>query len=93
VAVAKAFANSGDIDLAQKRLDEAERTAGMWPSGPWHAAVWEARGVLSRAQGSEDEAASMFRQAAELFADSGRPRDEARCRRYFETTGLTPVVL
>lgn len=93
VAVAKAFANNGDIDLAQKRLDEAERIVGMWSSGPWHAAVWEARGVLRRAQGNEDEAAATFREAAERFADAGWPRDEARCRAYSEATGLASVMM
>jgi ATP/maltotriose-dependent transcriptional regulator MalT len=88
VAVAQALANNGDLDMAQKRLDEAEQIAGMWSAGPWHAAVWEARGVLRRAQGNEDEAAAMLQEAAGRFADAGRPRDEARCRTYSEASGL-----
>jgi DNA-binding SARP family transcriptional activator len=80
VAAAMALARSGRMDQARKRLDEAERLAGMWPGGPWHAAVWEARGVLRKAEGDGDQAAALFKEAAERFAIVGRPRDEARCR-------------
>ncbi len=80
IAAAIALARAGRVDHAQKRLDEAERLAGMWPGGPWHAAVWEARGVLRHAQGDEEQAAALFREAAERFGGVGRPRDEARCR-------------
>jgi len=52
----------------------------MWPDGAWHAAMWEARGVLRDAQGDRDQAAALFKEAAERFAAVGRPRDETRCR-------------
>jgi DNA-binding SARP family transcriptional activator len=80
VAASMALARAGRVGQAEKRLDEAERLAGMWPGGPWYAAVWEARGVLRRAQGDEEQAAAFFREAADRFAGVGRPRDEARCR-------------
>jgi DNA-binding SARP family transcriptional activator len=79
LAAAKAFARNGRIDLAQKRLEDAEQLARMWPGGPWHAASWEARGVLRLAQGDAEAAAVMFNEAAERFAGADRPRDEARC--------------
>ena len=80
VAASMAFARVGRVGAAEKRLDEAERIAGMWPGGPWHAAIWEARGELRRAQGDEEQGAALFREAAARFASVGRPRDEARCR-------------
>jgi tetratricopeptide (TPR) repeat protein len=80
LAVVKAFARSGRTSLAQHRLEDAEQLARMWPGGPWHAAVWEARGELRRAQGDEEAATVMFREAAQRFASADRPRDAARCR-------------
>src|SRR5436190_14876229 len=38
-----ALAGAGELDAMGRRLDEAERLAGMWNGGPWVAAVWEAR--------------------------------------------------
>jgi tetratricopeptide (TPR) repeat protein len=79
VASAIALAESGDVEQAGRRLDEADRLAGMWNGGPWVAAVWEGRGVHRRAQGNEEQAAALFREAAARYAQLGRPRDEARC--------------
>jgi DNA-binding SARP family transcriptional activator len=80
LAASMALARAGRVELAQSRLEEAERLAGMWPGGPWHAAVWEARGVLRQAEGSHDQAAALFTEAAGRFAEFARPRDAARCR-------------
>ncbi|MEX2556783.1 MAG: BTAD domain-containing putative transcriptional regulator [Actinomycetota bacterium] len=80
VAATTASARAGDRDRAAKYLEDAERLAGMWQGGPWLAAVWEARGELRRAEGEEDQAAALFREAAEGFARVGRTLDEARCR-------------
>jgi tetratricopeptide (TPR) repeat protein len=80
VAATIALARAGDVQQARARLDEAERIAGMWGSGPWVAAVWEARGVLRRVEGNEAQAAALFGEAAEQFARARRPLDEARCR-------------
>jgi DNA-binding SARP family transcriptional activator len=74
-----AFARAGRLTDARRRLEEAEGIAGMWPGGPWHAAVWEARAELRRAEGNEGQAAALFKEAAELFGKLGRARDEARC--------------
>lgn len=79
VASAISLAESGELDQASRRLDEAERLAGMWNGGPWVAAIWEARGVQRRAQGNEDQASALFREAAARYAALGRPRDEERC--------------
>lgn len=79
VASSIALAEAGDLDRASRRLDEAERLAGMWNGGPWVAAVWEARGVHRHAQGNESQAAALFHEAAARYADLGRPRDQERC--------------
>jgi ATP/maltotriose-dependent transcriptional regulator MalT len=78
-AAAIALAESGELDQVSRRLDEADRLAGMWNGGPWVAALWEARGVLRRAQGSEDRARAAFSEAAARFAELARPIDQARC--------------
>ncbi|HVH69242.1 MAG TPA: BTAD domain-containing putative transcriptional regulator [Gemmatimonadales bacterium] len=80
VAATMALARAGLIAEARRRLDEAERIAGMWPGGPWHAALWEARGVLRQAEGDREQAVALFKEAARRFANVDRPRDEARCR-------------
>jgi hypothetical protein len=79
-AAAIALAEAGELEQVGRRLDEAERLAGMWNGGPWVAALWEARGVQRRAQGSEERALVAFSEAAERFGELGRPLDQARCR-------------
>lgn len=79
VAAAIALAEAGELDQASRRLDEAERLAGMWNGGPWVAAVWEGRGVQRRAQGQADQAAALFREAAARYGALGRRRDQERC--------------
>ena len=79
VAAAIAWAHSGELALARRELADAERVAGMWQGGPWQAAVWEARAALRLAEGNRAQAAALLREAANLFAESGRPLDEARC--------------
>lgn len=80
VAATITLARATEVDRARMRLSEAERFAGMWPAGPWHAAVWEARAFVRRAEGTVDLASALFREAAERFAEVGRPLDAARCR-------------
>ncbi|MET2830861.1 BTAD domain-containing putative transcriptional regulator [Mesorhizobium shangrilense] len=79
-AAAVALAEAGEIEQVNRRLDEAERVAGMWNGGPWVAAVWEARGVQRRAERNETRAVAAFEEAATRFAALGRPIDEVRCR-------------
>jgi DNA-binding SARP family transcriptional activator len=79
VASAIALAEAGELEAAGRRLDEAERVAGMWNGGPWVAAVWEARGVQRRAQGNEETAVALFREAATRYAAVGRQRESERC--------------
>ena len=79
-ASAIALAESGEIDAVARRLDEAERLAGMWNGGPWVAAVWEARGVHRFAQGKAERAIAALDEAATRFGELGRPLDQARCR-------------
>jgi DNA-binding SARP family transcriptional activator len=80
VASSIALAEAGELDQASRRLDEADRLVGMWNGGPWVAAVWEARGVHRRAQGSLEQASALFHEAATRYAELGRPRDAERCR-------------
>jgi DNA-binding SARP family transcriptional activator len=80
VAATIALARAGDLQQARARLEAAERIAGMWQGGPWLAAIWEARGVLRRSEGDDAQAAALFKEAAEQFAQARRPVDEARCR-------------
>nr|WP_020629002.1 hypothetical protein [Mesorhizobium loti] len=79
-AAAVALAEAGEIEQVNRRLDEAERVAGMWNGGPWVAAVWEARGVQRRAERNKTRAVAAFEEAATRFAALGRPIDEVRCR-------------
>jgi DNA-binding SARP family transcriptional activator len=80
VASAIAYARAGRLDQARRRLQAAERVAGLWPGGAWHAAVWEARGALRQAEGDTKRAAAFYNEAADQFADLGRPLDHDRCR-------------
>jgi DNA-binding SARP family transcriptional activator len=79
VASSIALSESGHVEEAGRRLDEAERLAGMWNGGPWVAAVWEARGAHRRAQGNEEQADGLFREAATRFNALGRTLDAERC--------------
>jgi DNA-binding SARP family transcriptional activator len=80
VASAIAYARAGRLDQARRRLQAAERVAGIWPGGAWHAAVWEARGVLRQAEGDTRRAAALYHEAADQFAELDRPLDRDRCR-------------
>jgi DNA-binding SARP family transcriptional activator len=78
-ASAIALAEAGDLEQVDRRLNDAERIAGMWQGGPWAAALWEARGVQRRAQNKEVRALAAFEEAAARYEELGRPRDQARC--------------
>ncbi len=79
-ASAIALSEAGDLEQVNRRLNDAERIAGMWHGGPWAAALWEARGVQRRAQKNEVRALAAFDEAATRYEELGRPRDQARCR-------------
>jgi DNA-binding SARP family transcriptional activator len=87
VSEVKVLARAGNVESARRRLGDAERVAGMWPGGEWQAAVWEARGVVRRAEGHEHQAAALLLEAADLFDQSGRPLDRDRCRSEAITPG------
>jgi DNA-binding SARP family transcriptional activator len=78
-AAAIALAEAGELEHLGRRLDEAERLAGMWNGGPWVAALWEARGVHRRALGDTGRAIAAWVEAAARFGDLGRPIERARC--------------
>jgi DNA-binding SARP family transcriptional activator len=80
VAASIGCSQAGELARARFWLGHADRLAGMWSGGPWQAAVWEARAALRTAEGDREQANALLREAADLFAQSGRPLDEARCR-------------
>lgn len=86
LAAAKAFAHAAAPQQAQRRLDNAERLAGMWPGGAAHAAVWEARAVLREVRGDVERAGAFWHEAADRYDEVGRPVDRDRCRAH--TTAL-----
>ena len=93
VASAIAYARAGHLGQARRRLQGAERIAGMWPGGAWHAALWEARGVLRHAEGDTGRAAALFDEAADQFAELDRPLDRDRCRAAAQRSAGTTVMV
>jgi len=79
VAAAIGSARVRDLERARRHLDACERIAGLWRGGPWAAAVWETRGALRLAEGHPAQAAALYREAADMFAELSRPLDAARC--------------
>jgi DNA-binding SARP family transcriptional activator len=79
IASAVALTQAGHLEQVDRRLNEAERIAGMWQGGPWAAALWEARGIQRQAQANQVRALAAFAEAAARYEDLGRPRDQARC--------------
>lgn len=88
-ASAIALAEAGEVAEVGRRLDEAERLAGMWNGGPWVAAVWEARGVQRYAQGNSERALAALDEAATRFGELGRPLEQARCRTRMKAISAT----
>ena len=91
LAAARAFATAGLPDQARRRLELSERLSRVWPSGGWHAAVWETRGVLYRERGDHSQAAAMFREAASQYDELARPLDRDRCRVASSTHTTRPL--
>lgn len=79
VPSALACARVGDIDAAEQYLLAGEMSAMGWEGTAWQGAVAEAKAHLAAAKGDNDQAAAMFRSAADLFARAGQPLDERRC--------------
>lgn len=79
VNAAMACARAGEVMRARHCLAQAEALAGMWQGGPWRAACWEARAAVRMAEGDENQASALLREAASGFAESGRPLDASRC--------------
>jgi ATP/maltotriose-dependent transcriptional regulator MalT len=80
LAAAIAHARAGHPGQARRRLQAAERLAGMWPGGAWQAATWETHAVPRQAEGDLKRAAALYDEVADRFADLGRPLDRDRCR-------------
>jgi DNA-binding SARP family transcriptional activator len=91
VAAAIAYARAGRLDQARRRLQAAERVAGMWPGGAWHAAMWEARGAIRHAEGDTKRATALYNEAADQFAELDRPLDRDRCRAAAQRSAASTV--
>jgi DNA-binding SARP family transcriptional activator len=79
IAAGIACARSSQVGRAREHVADAERISGIWQGGPWRAAVWEAKAELRVAEGQRSQGAALMREAGDLFRESGRPLDEARC--------------
>jgi hypothetical protein len=79
VPAAMAFAAVGRLEEASDQIEVAARSARCWEGPAWPAAVTEARAVLARAEGRDDEADALLREAATGFAAAAQPLDAARC--------------
>ncbi|SHG24008.1 DNA-binding transcriptional activator of the SARP family [Kaistia soli DSM 19436] len=79
IASTVALTQAGKLEQVDRRLNEAERIAGMWQGGPWAAALWEARGLQRQAQANPVRALAAFAEAAARYEELGRPLDQARC--------------
>lgn len=78
VAAAIAAARATQPDRAATLLSAAEATAPLWQSGPWPAALDEARGELAWARGEHAEALVRLRASSDAFAGHGRQLDAIR---------------
>jgi hypothetical protein len=80
VPSARACADVGDREDAQRHLEEAEKSAGLWEGTAWQAAILETKAHLAATGGDEVTAQQLQVRAAELFEVSGQPMDAERCR-------------
>jgi DNA-binding SARP family transcriptional activator/tetratricopeptide (TPR) repeat protein len=81
VEAAIACAAGGAVERGRRFLERAAQGAALWPPGPWHAALAEARAHLLLAEGARDEGAAALRRAAEGFAAAGQLLGERRARK------------
>jgi hypothetical protein len=86
-----ACAEAGDIEGARRYLSSAETSAARWEGSAWDGAVLEARAHLAFAEGSDEDAAELASQAAQLFAAAGHARDAARCTALTSRHALAPA--
>ena len=84
VVAARVCARAGALERAGEFLTRAEQGAAGWLSGPWPAAVAEARAELLLAEGDERAGADSMRRAAEGYAAAGQLLNERRARAALE---------
>jgi len=84
LAAARRLAEGSDAQAASVQLEAAAQIAAMWPGGPWAAGVLEARALIVRARGEDDDAAVLLGEAAALYAQAGFTLHAARCRAAIE---------
>lgn len=80
VPAAVAAATVGDLERADTHAEIARRSARMVRRPAWDAALVEVDAHRAQARGETTAAAELFRRAAEAFARTGQPLDEARCQ-------------
>jgi hypothetical protein len=75
-----AAARAGDLERAHRYAQDCEKALEILALPPaWHAAVEEARGWVTHANGRPGDAREHFRRAADGFRTWGQPLDAQRC--------------
>ena len=80
VPAAHACADTGDLEAAQRHLQDAEKSVALWEGTAWQASILEVKGHLAAVTGDLAGAEILMRSAAELFDAAGQPLDARRCR-------------
>jgi DNA-binding SARP family transcriptional activator/tetratricopeptide (TPR) repeat protein len=75
-----ASARAGDLERAHRYVQDCEKALEIIALPPaWNAAVEEARGWVTHANGRRDDAREHFGKAADGFRTWGQPLDAQRC--------------
>jgi DNA-binding SARP family transcriptional activator/Flp pilus assembly protein TadD len=92
VAAAAVCARAGEFERSRAFVERADSGARGWLSGPWPAAVAEARAELLLAEGDSGAAALALRRAVEGYAAAGQLLNERRARAALERLGDAQVM-
>jgi len=92
VAAATVCARAGELERSRAFVERADSGARGWISGPWPAAVAEARAELLFAEGDSGAAALALRRAVEGYAAAGQLLNERRARAALERLGDARVM-
>lgn len=80
IPAVRACAAIGDVEHAQRHLEQARRSAQAWEGTAWEAALAEAEAHLAEAEGDLASATDLYEQASATFERAGQPLDVERCR-------------
>jgi DNA-binding SARP family transcriptional activator len=92
VAAATVCARAGELERSRAFIERADSGARGWLSGPWPAAVAEARAELLLAEGDSGAAGLALRRAVEGYAAAGQLLNERRARAALERLGDAQVM-